>query len=126
MNIAGRKVTQFSYVDDTLEVFNTHFVGALVGGIETGLFTTSKGCAAFGLTNPGGAIDDNGKQVWLVAAHGCLVHHRMGYCMDVVDHVLHQIRSEGSVEDDAGADGGWRLCGPRRGTIHVCTLQYQT
>ena len=40
-------------------------MGALVGGIGTGLFATSAGCAAFGLTNPGGAIDGNGKQVWL-------------------------------------------------------------
>jgi Amt family ammonium transporter len=65
MNIAGRKMTLFSHVDDTLEVFHTHFVGALVGGVGTGLFATSEGCAAFGLTNPGGAIDGNGKQVWL-------------------------------------------------------------
>jgi len=65
MNIAGRKLSFFARVDDTLEVFHTHFVGALVGGIGTGLFATADGCAAFGLTNPGGAIDGNGKQVWL-------------------------------------------------------------
>jgi Amt family ammonium transporter len=40
-------------------------VGSLVGGIGTGLFATSAGCAAFGLTNPGGAIDGNGRQVWI-------------------------------------------------------------
>jgi Amt family ammonium transporter len=65
MNIAGRKMWIFSKVDDTLEVFHTHFVGALVGGIGTGLFATVDGCAAFGITNPGGAIAGNGKQVWL-------------------------------------------------------------
>jgi Amt family ammonium transporter len=65
MNIAGRKLSLFARVDDTLEVFHTHFVGALVGGIGTGLFATADGCAAFGLTNPGGAIDGNGRQVWL-------------------------------------------------------------
>jgi ammonium transporter, Amt family len=65
MNIAGKHLSLFRHVDDTLEVFHTHFVGALVGGIGTGLFATSAGCAAFGLTNPGGAIDGNGKQVWL-------------------------------------------------------------
>jgi Amt family ammonium transporter len=65
MNIAGKYLSVFRHVDDTLEVFHTHFVGALVGGIGTGLFATSTGCAAFGLTNPGGAIDGNGKQVWL-------------------------------------------------------------
>ena len=46
-------------------MFHTHFVGALVGGIGTGLFATSSGCAAFGLANPGGAIDGNGRQVWV-------------------------------------------------------------
>ncbi|KAE8442155.1 hypothetical protein EG329_003806 [Mollisiaceae sp. DMI_Dod_QoI] len=65
MNIAGRRLSIFAHVDDTLEVFHTHFVGALVGGIGTGLFATSSGCAAFGISNPGGAIDGNGKQVWL-------------------------------------------------------------
>jgi len=65
MNIAGRKLAFFAHVDDTLEVFHTHFVGALVGGIGTGLFATADGCAAFGITNHGGAIDGNGKQVWL-------------------------------------------------------------
>jgi Amt family ammonium transporter len=65
MNIAGRKLWIFSQVDDTLEVFHTHFVGALVGGIGTGIFATVDGCIAFGLTNPGGAIAGNGKQVWL-------------------------------------------------------------
>jgi Amt family ammonium transporter len=65
MNIAGKKLAFFQSVDDTLEVFHTHFVGALVGGIGTGLFATIEGCAAFGLTNPGGAIHGNGKQVWL-------------------------------------------------------------
>ena len=35
MNILG-KTKFFRQVDDTLEVFHTHFVGALVGGIGTG------------------------------------------------------------------------------------------
>jgi len=65
MNIAGRKLSLFRHVDDTLEVFHTHFVGALVGGIGTGLFATVEGCAAFGVANPGGAIDGNGRQVWI-------------------------------------------------------------
>jgi len=65
MNILAKKLGWFARVDDTLEVFHTHFVGAIVGGIGTGLWATSEGCAAFGLTNPGGAIDGNGKQVWL-------------------------------------------------------------
>jgi len=31
----------------------------------TGILATVQGSAAFGLTNPGGAIAGNGKQVWL-------------------------------------------------------------
>jgi Amt family ammonium transporter len=65
LNLGKRHVRLFQVVDDCLDVFHTHFVGALVGGIGTGLFATSKGCAAFGLTNPGGAIDGNGRQVWV-------------------------------------------------------------
>jgi Amt family ammonium transporter len=40
-------------------------VGGVVGGFLTGLFATTEGCQAFGVTNPGGAIDGNGRQVWL-------------------------------------------------------------
>jgi ammonium transporter, Amt family len=65
LNLGKRHLAIFQHVDDTLDVFHTHFVGSLVGGIGTGLFATSKGCAAFGLTNPGGAIDGNGRQVWI-------------------------------------------------------------
>jgi Amt family ammonium transporter len=73
MNIAGRRMSLFAHVDDTLEVFHTHFVGALVGGIGTGIFATVDGCAAFGLTNPGGAIAGNGKQVWLQIVGGLFI-----------------------------------------------------
>ena len=38
MNIVGRtKIMR--QVDDTLDVFHTHFVGAIVGGVGTGMFT---------------------------------------------------------------------------------------
>lgn len=40
-------------------------VAGVLGGFLVGLFATSEGCAAFAITNPGGAIDGNGKQVWL-------------------------------------------------------------
>jgi len=65
LNIAGRKWAFFQAVDDTLDVFHTHFVGALVGGFGTGLFATVEGCAAFGLPNLGGAVAGNGRQVWV-------------------------------------------------------------
>jgi len=73
MNIAGRRMTLFQHVDDTLEVFHTHFVGALVGGLGTGIFATVDGCAAFGLTNPGGAIAGNGRQFGLQLLGGVFI-----------------------------------------------------
>lgn len=66
MNIAGKKWRLFThYVDDTLGIVHTHMVAGTCGGFMVGLFATKEGCAAFGLTNPGGAISGNGKQVWL-------------------------------------------------------------
>ncbi|KAF9205614.1 Ammonium transporter [Haplosporangium sp. Z 27] len=63
MNFVG-KTRLFSKVDDTLGVFHTHAVAGVLGGIMTGVLATAEGCAAFGLTNPGGAIAGNGVQVW--------------------------------------------------------------
>lgn len=40
-------------------------VAGALGGFLTGLFATTEGCAAFGSTTPGGAIDGNGKAVWV-------------------------------------------------------------
>lgn len=53
------------YVDDTLGIFHTHMVAGFLGGFMTGILATVEGCAAFGLTNPGGAIEGNGRQVWV-------------------------------------------------------------
>ncbi|MBU2739924.1 ammonium transporter, partial [Acidithiobacillus sp. ATCC 19703] len=64
MNMLG-KTALFRKVDDTLGVFHTHAVAGVLGGIMTGLLATKEGCAAFGLSNPGGAIDGNWHQVWL-------------------------------------------------------------
>ena len=64
MNILGK--TKFMYlIDDTLGVFHTHLVAGFLGGFLTGLFATAEGCAAFALTTPGGAIEGNGRQVWV-------------------------------------------------------------
>jgi Amt family ammonium transporter len=51
--------------DDVVGDFHTHLVGGIVGGFLTGIFATYEGCEAFGAVNPGGAIDGNGRQVWL-------------------------------------------------------------
>jgi ammonium transporter, Amt family len=64
MNIVGRW-RPFSMVDDTLSVFHAHAVAGVVGGLAVGVLATKEGCAAFGLTNPGGAIEGNWKQIWL-------------------------------------------------------------
>jgi Amt family ammonium transporter len=66
MNILGKKFSLFTrHVDDCLGIFHTHAVAGFLGGFLTGIFATAEGDAAFGLTNPGGAIDKYGKQVWL-------------------------------------------------------------
>ena len=38
-----------------------------------GLWATKKGCAAFGITNPGGAVAGNGRQVGLQIAGACFI-----------------------------------------------------
>ena len=66
LNIAGKKLKLFTHhVDDTLGITHTHMVAGTLGGFLAGLFATPEGSAAFGLTNYGGAIPGNGKQVWL-------------------------------------------------------------
>ncbi|KAH8651409.1 ammonium transporter AmtB-like domain-containing protein [Xylariales sp. PMI_506] len=63
MNILGKWEFFQRHFDDTLGVTHTHLVAGFVGGFGTGLWATVDGCAAFGLTNPGGAIAGNGIQV---------------------------------------------------------------
>jgi len=60
-----KRVALFRRVDDTLGIFHTHAVAGFLGGFLTGIFATTEGSAAFGITNPGGAIYDNGHQVWV-------------------------------------------------------------
>jgi ammonium transporter, Amt family len=64
MNIMGKRVKLFHYFDDVLGIFHTHTVAGFVGGMSVGFFATAEGCAAFGLTNNGGAIAGNWKQVF--------------------------------------------------------------
>lgn len=53
------------WVDDTMGITHTHMVTGVLGGFLTGIFATESGCIAFGLTNPGGAVSGNGRQVWI-------------------------------------------------------------
>jgi len=64
MNVFGKTKLMLK-VDDALGVVHTHMVAGSLGGFLTGIFATVDGCAAFGLTNPGGAIAGNGRQVWV-------------------------------------------------------------
>jgi len=65
MNVVGRQWSLFETVDDCLGVFHTHAVPGFIGGFSVGILATVQGSTAFGLTNPGGAIDGNGRQVWV-------------------------------------------------------------
>lgn len=66
MNVLGKRTKLFTrHVDDCLGITHTHMVAGALGGFLVGLFAEPEGTAAFGLTNNGGAIAGNGKQVWL-------------------------------------------------------------
>ncbi|KAF9507205.1 hypothetical protein BS47DRAFT_1366812 [Hydnum rufescens UP504] len=59
MNIAGKKLSLFQHVDDTLGVFHTHLVAGVCGGFLVGIFSTSE--------------DGNGKQIGWQLAGACFV-----------------------------------------------------
>lgn len=65
MNTLGKARWFLDFCDDVIGDFHTHLVGGVLGGFLTGLFATSEGTAGFALAPTGGAIDGNGKQVWL-------------------------------------------------------------
>ncbi|EXJ86786.1 amt family ammonium transporter [Capronia epimyces CBS 606.96] len=65
MNILGKQRWFLEFSDDVVGDFHTHLVGGVLGGFLTGLFATSEGTAAFALAPTGGAIDGNGRQVWV-------------------------------------------------------------
>jgi hypothetical protein len=63
--LGKRYISLFQHVDDVLDVFHTHLVASLVGGFFTGIFATEGGTGAFGIAATGGAINRDGKQVWV-------------------------------------------------------------
>ncbi|MCJ1329094.1 hypothetical protein MMC10_005771 [Thelotrema lepadinum] len=73
MNIVHKKLHLERYFDDTLGIFHTHLVASIIGGCGTGIFATGQGVAAFALDAPGGAIDNNGRQVGLQIAGAMFV-----------------------------------------------------
>lgn len=74
MNLIAKRFPGFERnFDDTLGVMHTHMVAGFVGGFGTGLWATVDGCAAFGLSNPGGAIAGNGIQLGYQMAGACFI-----------------------------------------------------
>ena len=73
-----RSFRWFKNVDDPLYVFDTHAMAGFIWGMAVGVFATKEGCAAFGITNPGGAIAGN----WIQVSHNlgqALLTSRYGY-----------------------------------------------
>jgi ammonium transporter, Amt family len=60
-----RKLWFFRQVDDVLEVFHTHAVAGVMGGIMTGVLATKQGCRSFACVNIGGAAAGYGEQVYI-------------------------------------------------------------
>ncbi|EME44737.1 hypothetical protein DOTSEDRAFT_63082 [Dothistroma septosporum NZE10] len=74
MNFLARKTKLFTvHLDDVLGVTHTHMVAGFLGGFLVGIFADSTACAAFGLSNPGGAIDGNGRQIWVQIVGGLFI-----------------------------------------------------
>ena len=62
-----RKSVLTGFFLSTFGVVHTHMVAGYLGGFLTGLFATEAGTKAFAASSAGGAIVDNGKQVWVSA-----------------------------------------------------------
>ncbi|KAF9505107.1 hypothetical protein BS47DRAFT_575469 [Hydnum rufescens UP504] len=72
MNIAGKKLSLFHHVDNTLGVFHIHLVAGVCGDFLVGA-STSERDAAFNISNPGGGIDGNDKQIGWQLTGACFV-----------------------------------------------------
>jgi Amt family ammonium transporter len=63
-----QNVNEWMGIDDGMEVFKLHGIGGICGAFLTGLFATSSISALDGSSIYPGAIDGNGKQVYLQLA----------------------------------------------------------
>lgn len=63
-----QNVNEWLRIDDGMEVFKLHGIGGICGAFMTGLFATSSISALDGSSMYPGAIDGNGKQVYLQLA----------------------------------------------------------
>ncbi|OCT47207.1 ammonium transporter [Cladophialophora carrionii] len=64
-NILGKQKCFLEPSGNIVGDSQTHLVGGIVGGFLTGLFATNEGVVAFAPTPVGGAIDENGRQLWV-------------------------------------------------------------
>lgn len=148
MNILGKTAFMARHFDDTLGITHTHMVAGFVGGFGTGLWATVEGCAAFGLTNSGGAVAGNAIQ--LVRSIPC--HHpifplrpsheltctasltglpigrrhvcyRMESSVDDPYPSLHQARAAHSAAHERGAATRGRRRYPRRGGVYLWAVR---
>jgi ammonium transporter, Amt family len=63
-----QNVNEWLHIDDGMEVFKLHGIGGICGAFMTGIFATSSISALDGSSLNPGAIDGNGKQVYLQLA----------------------------------------------------------
>jgi Amt family ammonium transporter len=94
MNILARKMPFLErHFDDALGIGHTHMVAGFVGGFGTGLWATIDGCAAFGLTNPGGAIAGNGMQLgYQVAGAAFIIGWNLVWTSLILLFIKHVLR----------------------------------
>ena len=139
MNILGRtKIMR--QVDDTLDVFHTDFVGAIVGGVGTGMPPTPLQFLFFPHTdNPPPSHRSLGHQKRLrgLRAHQPRrgrrrqrppnrpsnrrrpLYYRLEHRLDLPNNDLHQVRLPRPLTHDGRNVRNRRLCHPRRGALHL-------
>ena len=136
MNILGR-TKLMRQVDDTLDVFHTHFVGAIVGGVGTGMHASTLTTKILKYQFSSSRSLGNQERLRGLRPHGprrsCRrkrkanrrtnrrgpLHHRLEYRLDLPDHDVHQIRVPGASAHVGRDVRNRRLRHPRRGTLHL-------
>jgi Amt family ammonium transporter len=82
-------VNELIGIDDGMEVFKLHGIGGICGAFLTGLFATSSISALDGSSIYPGAIDGNGKQVYLQLAEIAAIS---GYSFTVSCILLYMVK----------------------------------
>ena len=134
MNILGR-TRIMREVDDTLDVFHTHFVAAIVGGVGTGTHLPHP-YYSLSLTAPSRSLGHR-KRLRRLRPHQPRrrrrrqrppnrppnrrrpLHHRLEHRLDLPHHDVYQIRLPRPPPHDGRNVRNRRLRHPRRGTLYV-------